>query len=422
MATIIVTNRTAADATRRHAQGLEATRPVTWAGRAVATPAPNLLAPGVMRPCTTALLLAALAPLPVAAAAQPPSGDAGDVVARIQPTGRAAARVAWAPRGDRIAFDRPDADGLSRIFVARPDGGEERCLTCRLIELRSFHTASAAWQPSGEHLVFRTERPIRRDGRPLPFGIVPGGHRGDDDLWAIHLGGRQFWNLTHRGEAGGRVLAPRFAREGDRLLWSERLASGGGSWGRWALQVARFDVRRGVPRLRGTTALEPGAQKRFKESCDFTADDRGVLFAGNLSPDQDESGLDVYSMGLDGSGFRNLTSSPEVWDRFARYSPNGRWIVWASSRDIAFDRARLDRRGGPADVPTDLWLMSSEGIVVQRLTRFNDVFSVDYIGRTMVGPPAWSPAGDLLLVPVAPLERPEDSTLFRVELASPFGR
>ena len=45
-----------------------------------------------------------------------------------------------------------------------------------------------------------------------------------------------------------------------------------------------------------------------------------------------------------------------------------------------------------------------------------------FAGRMMAGPPAWSPEGDRLLVPVAPVDAPEQSEIYLVKLTTPLGR
>lgn len=327
--------------------------------------------------------------------------------------------VAWAPKGDWIAYDKPDHEGYADLYVARPEGSSERCLTCDAYGFRKRHAGNPTWHPSGQFLLFQLEKPLRGGGAPLPPFANPGRNLGDD-IWAISFDGRRFWNLTSRAERGGRVLSPRFSHEGDRVVWSERVASSGSTWGQWVLRVARFDIRRGVPRLHDVETFKPGSQRLFYESYGFTPDDQGILFGANLDPGQYEGGLDLYVLRLGNGELQRLTYAADEMDRFARLSPTGRKIVWASSRDILGRRAGFERRSSSAEAPLDLWLMDAGGGGLERLTGFNDVFADQYTGQVMVGSPSWSREGDRLIVPVISLDGTGISGLYMLELGEGF--
>ncbi len=353
-------------------------------------------------------LLAALAAVPAGAQALPALSAPPRLLFENVRT------VDWAPRGDWIAFDRPNGSGYSQLHVARPDGTDERCLTCDVWDLRNRHCGSPTWHPSGQHIVFVVEKPVRSDGTPLPLLAVPGGNLGMD-LWVVSFDGKTAFNITNRAEQGGRVLAPRFSHEGDQLVWSERQASGGGAWGQWSVQVARFTASRGVPRVRGAKTYRPGTQQRFIETYGFTPDDRGVLFAANLDPGQPEGGLDLYVLRLESGEIRRLTATRAL-DRFARLAPDGRWLVWASSLSQRDDEPVFERREKSTDTALDLWLMDAEGRQARRLTRFNDATSSDYFGRVMTGAVAWSRDGRRLLVPLVALGAEGGGGLYLLEL------
>jgi hypothetical protein len=72
-------------------------------------------------------------------------------------------------------------------------------------------------------------------------------------------------------------------------------------------------------------------------------------------------------------------------------------------------------------VALDLWIGAMDGSWSRKLTGFNDPLSDEYSGAVMVGPSAWSPAGDQLLITVTPLATPEHSDIFVLRLTHPFG-
>jgi Tol biopolymer transport system component len=359
------------------------------------------------RGAAAALALTALANA-AAAVDDPPPPPAG--LTLISPDG---GRVDWAPRGDWIAYDRVDPEGYSRLYVARPDGRERRCLTCQPLEFRRRHTGNPTWHPSGRYLVFEVEKPFRRAGAPEAFLRVPGRNLGSD-LWAISFDGRTFFRLTGDAEGGSnRVHSPRFSHEGDRLVWAERVAGGSG-WGEWELRVAEIGDRRGVPRLGKVRQHSISRDHRFLEPYGFTTDDRGLLLAANRPPNGPEAGLDLFLLRLDGGEATRLTGDGSRFNRFARLAPNGRWLVWATDRE-------LGRRPGAA-VALELWMMRDDGGEARRLTRFSDVFAGDYTGPVAVRSAAWSPEGDRLLVLAAPVEGSTSGSLYQLVLDRAYGR
>ena len=329
--------------------------------------------------------------------------------------------VDWAPRGDKIAYDRLDDTGYSRLYVASPDGTGQKCITCLPFEFRNRHAGNPVWHPSGRYIVFQLEKPFRLRGELMPFMAIPGRNLGDD-LWAITPDGKRFWNLTYREDMGGRSLSPRFSPEGDLMVWSERIASGGGAWGQWVLRVGEFTEVRGTPRLKKIKSHKPGGSRVFFEAYGFSTDQKQILFASNLDPQRPESGMDLFAYELATGELTRLTDSRELWDRFGRFAPNGRWIAWASGRNQPGRPPTIERRDASAVIPSDLWLMSFPGRTLTRLTSFNDVFSPSYAGRVMVGAPTWSPQGDQLIVPVIPISSPRSPSLYQLELEEAFGR
>lgn len=329
-----------------------------------------------------------------------------------------AGRAAWAPRGDFIAFDRIGGDEYSDIYITEPDGSLERCLTCDLIEFRRKHCGNPTWHPSGQLIIFQSEKPIRRGGSPVPFIEVPGRSL-SSDLWAITPDGRRFWKLTSYGDTAGRAHAPRFSHEGDHLAWSERV-SGGGAWGRWVIQVAEFSERRGIPKLRNKKTYKFGGG--FVENYGFTTNDRGVLMARAIESGDVLEGIDLYLLDLEDGEIKRLTSAPGEWDRYGRLAPNGKVVIWSSSREIQQGSIIIRHRDRPRMMALDLWIMSADGRNRSRLTHFNNVFSPQYGGRTRVAESSWSPEGDRLVVLVSRGSERGGGSLYIVELDRPIGR
>jgi Tol biopolymer transport system component len=353
---------------------------------------------------------------------EPPTGSpeagerlAASVVLRVPD----AARPAWSRQGDWIAYDRRGPDGFNDLYVAKPDNAFDRCLTCELPELANRHAGNADWHPSGSYLVFQSERPFKHDGEPYAFLAVPGRNL-DSAVWVVSVEGRSLWQLTGHQQTPYPSHSPRFSFEGDRLAWSERVASAG-TWGDWVLRVGEFSAPRGVARVRDVRTFEPAAQHAFYEVSSFTPDDNGLLFAGNLIEGQPIDGLDLYTNRLEGDEVRQLTKDLTHWDRFPALAPSGAVVAWSSSQGLRRPPRPLSRDDRLAVVPMDLWIGALDGSWARRLTGFNDALSEEYSGPVMVGPSVWAPQGDRLLTTVTPIADPEHSDLFLVVLGESFG-
>lgn len=315
-------------------------------------------------------------------------------VVEVRPFLRQAGRAAWSQQGDWIAFDRADAEGRRDIYLVRPDGTGERCLTCDAFSLRGVSSLDPVWHPSGEWLVFRGQDLPRRmlpspELLATPFGGV------HSELWAIGRDGRDAWQLTRERQQGGALGGAAFSHEGGRLAWSARVSSEG-PVGEWAVRVGEADWKRGIPRLRDVRTLEPRPRGLHLASS-FTPDDRGLLLTvGGDHPADRE----VAVMDLESGALRPLSSSPGIAERLGVAVPRGGELVWVSDRGLEPAR-RLPYRG-------DLWIRSfvdGEPATAprreERLTFFDDPGSdVGRDGETLIDDVAWSPAGDRLLVHV----------------------
>lgn len=325
---------------------------------------------------------------------------------------RGGARPDWAVQGDLIAFDRRGPDDRYDAYVARPDGTGERCLTCPHPQLRTSHVVSPAWHPSGEYLAFQAQEPARRLGLDAAALTTP--DRGlHSEIWIISRDGRSVWQVTRAEHTAGAVLDPRFSYEGGLLLWSERVESREGRWGRWALRLGRFTERAGTPRVRKVETVRLGETGRFVQAQGFTPDETGLLVSGNLDPGLPESGLDLYLFDLDGGRLTNLTRTPGEYDGEARFSPDGESIAWTSSRGVEDGGPRIgqvDRPPSARAMPRELWIMAADGSDPRRLTFFNHPESPGGGRPAVVSGLAWSPDGHrIALHAVTDLESGEEA-------------
>ena len=74
-------------------------------------------------------------------------------------------RVDWCAVNNLIAFDRMTGSDSSEVFVIRPDGSAERCITCNIPGLPEGIRGQPAWHPSGEFLVIQVQGKFYKGSR-----------------------------------------------------------------------------------------------------------------------------------------------------------------------------------------------------------------------------------------------------------------
>jgi Tol biopolymer transport system component len=244
-----------------------------------------------------------------------------------------------------------------------------------------------SWHPSGDFIVFQAQNKFRGFGRITDYFANPGAGV-NNDVWVMDAEGRRFWQLTEVKPRTGAVLHPHFSRDGSQLFWSQRVSVRGIGWGVWSLRVADFAIVDGEPRIRNEKSLQPGQQHKMYESHGFSRDGRSVIFSGNLEPGQEEIHADIYVLDVAKGALRNLTNTPlDEWDEHAHFSPDGRTIVWMSSKD-------QPTKLSASKLKTDFWLMDADGSNKRRLTWFNQPGHPHYIeGGAAAADNAWSPDG-----------------------------
>ena len=304
----------------------------------------------------------------------------------------------WSLSGnDLIAFFRKDDSGVTQIWTLRPDGSQIQCLTCQNAPglPAKVHKGSPSWHPSGRYILFQAEMAKHLGpSRPAEPGIGWW-----NDVWLMTADGRRFWQLTHYNPHGATaVLMPRFSRDGTRVAWTELIAGprdrkmATGPFGRWQIHIADFAMDSGVPSLRNIQSMAPG-NGIFYEFQDWSPSGANILFAADIGLPSPYV-LDLFDLNLKTGELRNLTNSNDQWDEQGTYSPNGRKIVYMSSRNNPeFNPKSLK------SLRAEDFLMDSDGRNNVQLTHFNTPGAPEYAGEQSAATKAtWSPDGTRLLL------------------------
>ncbi len=209
-----------------------------------------------------------------------------------------------------------------------------------------------AWSPDGQRLAFTAQS--KTTGR-----------------WGLYL-------ADARGQVSGPLL------EDDLEMRSPAWSPDGGSllFERWLEQSQNPDIeifsvklleQSQNPdteifsvKLDGSSLRRLPGSPKFDGAARFSPDGRQIVFVS-----QRDGNDDVYVMNADGSNVRRLTRHPAV-DTDPDWSPDGQWIVFASSRNSPVGKNNYH-----------LYTMTPDGANQCQLTR----------GENLEWRPAWSPDG-----------------------------
>ena len=255
---------------------------------------------------------------------------------------------AFSPDGTLLAFTRWHAAGVADLQVAPVSGGQPKRLT-----FDNLKVEGVTWEPDGRHLVYSTNR-----GGPFT-------------LWRVSIDGGPPDLVPVTGRS---VSSPVMSRDGQQLVYED-----------WNGQTDLFSLDLRTPgaqprQLTYTTRWDwnptasPDGQRiafvsdRTGFSEVWVADRNGgnalklTAFGGPYtsgpawSPDgreivfdtpAAEGNFDIYVVNADGGAPRRLTNAPAE-DRFAHFSPDGKWIYFSSRRSGDWEIWRMPAAGGDA--------------------------------------------------------------------------
>lgn len=296
-------------------------------------------------------------------------------------------RLDWSRGPDRrLAFDRVGPDRYYDVWVTRPGGEGESCLTCDHPDLPGMHAGQPSWHPSERWLVLQVEK-ADRPSSWTPIGKYLASNPGAgvyNDLWVMDVATRAVHRLTTTPtNSHHAVLHPHFSRDGTQLAWSQmyrkpRLLGKRGRKGSWRIHVAPFEVVDGKPRL-GTAKVFEQETPGMMENHGFTPDGSALLYQGDQEADPAKGWTDLWRLDLATGKHTRLTR--RFFNEHAHYSPDGKWLAFSSSRDNA--------NGG-----LDWWLLPASGGPARRLTFFNQPGHPQYKGhKILCADLSWRPDG-----------------------------
>jgi Tol biopolymer transport system component len=277
----------------------------------------------------------------------------------------------WSPDGKRIAFTgRSDPNGELAVFVMNADGSGRRQVTH--IAAEEGGAQWPVWSPNGRHLAIQvnsrsqkgtahiwivdvatgTARKLAGHGQPYldetPSWFPDSQHiafqsnrTGRMEVWVMNADGsgqRQVTQASQEKPKPAYYFNPDWSPDGSRVLFESNKD------GRFALYTIKLDAS-GLQKL--TSGAADDAQARWSR------DGKQIVFISN------RDGRDqLYLMNADGSHQRRLTNAPGG-DFLPDLSPKGDQVVFTTSAEITTRT-------------TEIYLTRTDGTDRTRLTNYGD--------------------------------------------------
>lgn len=226
---------------------------------------------------------------------------------------------AWTPDGEGLIYFKPSGDA-QQLFTARLDGSNEVCLTCGQPGANQF----AQYSPDGRWVLFHSNR-----GKTVKL-LAPGGGGLGSDIYAMRPDGSQVSRLT-LGSEGQDNFHAYLSPDGKRLAWTHiDWALDKGGTGYWDVRIADFVEFEGGARLEDERVLLP-PNGDFYETQHWSPDGRGLLVTRSRDNAMNLE-LHFLDLSVDPPALTRLTDDA-AWDEQAIFTPDGRKVIFMSTRD-----------------------------------------------------------------------------------------
>jgi Tol biopolymer transport system component len=283
----------------------------------------------------------------------------------------APAQASFPGANGRIAYLLPDGDGLTHIWVANPDLTGAHQLTAA-----QFSAWDEAWSADGRSLVYSTDR----------YATAPP----PDPGFRVDIVVRDLATGTERLlTRGGINEQPSFSPDGTRVLFARTDPATGEGLGLFTIDATTGGGRRQV--------IDVPTGARTLQWPRYSPDGSAIAFAGMRHPQEvapgrssDLSGATgaVYTVAADGTRLRRITPWGMISDSQVDWAPDGGQLVFETN-------------WRPGTGP-DLWIVGADGSGLRNLTHDPNLTPSNPFRASF--DPTWSPDGSSIMFNCAPGE------------------
>lgn len=188
------------------------------------------------------------------------------------------------------------------------------------------------------------------------------------------------------------VSGPSVMRVSSSLYFAANFFNRREIFGTWEIHIADFSTE-GGPHISNDRVIDVGDGNLF-EPHGFSPDDQKILFSADIGMEY-SAGLDLFTYDLSSGELKNLTNSPNDYDEHARYSPDGRKIVWGSSSCCnSYNKKRF-----LGTLISEAFIMNSDGSNKMQVTHFHEKgYPESYDHRSGIWPNNWLADGKSFMV------------------------
>ncbi len=272
----------------------------------------------------------------------------------------------YAPDRKQYLVNRMDEKNVFQVYVSAGDSDQLQCISCSRqnnAPLPQRDKMQANWHPSGKWIIVAGEKE-RHQLQWLPRQIRQGFAECGIwmDMYATTPDGSRWYKLQEMDGFTG----PAFTPDGAKAVWAQAVGpvSSRNRFGKWALKIADFVEREGVPHLENVRDITP-ANTSWVEPGNFHPNGKDLLLSADTGM-SDAQWQDQFVLDISTGHLTNLTNSPRVWDEHGLFSPDGKKIVFMSSYPY---RAEKDS-WTVFHLKTEFMMMNSDGSDLRQLTHF----------------------------------------------------